>query len=297
MHQRLIDLVYKPLLDPDRVRRTFRHFDEDRGFREYNAKCRASFRRAPPPGRSTELTEGGFQYLPVMSPHRAHELAERIRARYSLTPLKKNNTALLGFRVGAGEERRALLEGILDNRDVDGLIAGFFQSEYLVHWMVITQTAPNPEAATVSFRWHCDKGPPDHLKLIVYLNGTDEHGGNTEFIRRPDTDRVAARGYIFGRTRQRTHDIDELSRIAEKPISSHREPIAAGGGVLFQPARVLHRALLPNRAPRLAITVCLLPSPVHWREALELEVTADLAVDEKWPRHAQELMAALGRAT
>ena len=85
---------------------------------------------------------------------------------------------------------RVLLDAVL-TPEVDAMLTGFFASEYLVYWISVTVTPPDPERQTVSFRWHCDKGPAAHLKLLVYLNGTPEHGGNTEFIDLADTEGVA----------------------------------------------------------------------------------------------------------
>ena len=73
--------------------------------------------------------------------------------------------------------------------------------------------------------------------------------------------------------------------------------MSAGQGVLFQPATVLHRGVSPSRGPRYVLTLCLLPSPVPWQEALRRGAIVDLADDEKWPAHANELLSALGIET
>ncbi len=165
---------------------------------------------------------------------------------------------------------------------VDGAIAAFFGSEYLVHWVALSLTRAAPEQASVSFRWHCDKGPSSHLKIIVYLNATASHGGNTEFMDLGDTLALAERGYLFGWSRTRTGDVEHLSRLAGRPLTARMQELEAGESVLFQPSRVLHRGISPTRGPRLTATLCLLPSPVHWQRAYECETLSDLAVDEKW---------------
>src|SRR5690606_18506976 len=96
---------------------------------------------------------------------------------------------------------------------VDAAIAGYFGSEYLVHWIAMSLTRAAKEQESVSFRWHCDKGPSAHLKLIVYLNPTIVHGGNTEFMDRDDTLAVARQGYLFGWSKTRTGDVHHLSRL------------------------------------------------------------------------------------
>jgi hypothetical protein len=146
------------------------------------------------------------------------------------------------------------------------------------------------EQESVSFRWHCDRGPKTHLKLIVYLNATDEHGGNTEFVSLADTARVAAHGYLFGWAQTRSSDIGDISRIAQRDLAPCSRAMGAGDGVLFQPATVLHRGISPHRGPRYIITLCLLPSPVHWETALARGAMSDLATDTKWHQNAAQLL-------
>ena len=64
----------------------------------------------------------------------------------------------------------------------------------------------------------------------------------------------------------------------------------AGDGVIFQPATVLHRGISPRLGARYVITLCLLPSPVHWETALERGAMSDLATDTKWHRNAAEIL-------
>src|SRR5690606_40431530 len=123
------------------------------------------------------------------------------------------------------------------------------------------------EHAIVAFKWHCDKGPSSHLKLIVYLNPTREHGGNTEFMDVEDTAAVARRGYLFGWSKTRTDDVAHLSRLAGRPLGTELRERAAGEAVLFQPSRLLHRGISPTRGDRLAATLCLLRSPADWQAA------------------------------
>ena len=270
--------------------RVFREFDEQRGFGPYGTVCRTRFRRHAETRQDAALRARGFEYPSVLSPRRARELLCRVSAD-DQTTVKKGNANLRGYHLD-DRARRVLLDAVL-TPEVDAMLTGFFASEYLVYWISVTVTPPDPERQTVSFRWHCDKGPAAHLKLLVYLNGTPEHGGNTEFIDLADTEGVARRGYVFGRTRHRTADVERLARIAGRPITPRRQPLHAGDGVVFQPARVLHRGILPTHAPRYALTLCLLPSPVHWCEALDRGVMADLNVNDKWPAHASELLTAL----
>lgn len=289
-----VQRFYKPERDPQRAQRVWRTFDEQRHYDAYLARCRAACRRAPRPAGEPELAARGFVYLPALTPEAARAHAQALQAGHELQLLKKGSAHLEGFRVGD----RQWLAGFLDEvlRDaVDRAIAGFFGSEYLVHWVAFSLTRAAVEQESVSFRWHCDKGPSAHLKLIVYLNPTAEHGGNTEFMDLEATMAVAQRGYLFGRSQARTADTAHLAKLAGRALPTELRERQAGEAVLFQPARVLHRGISPRRGPRLTATLCLLPSPVHWRRAFEAGALSDLAVDDKWHDDALAFLAGLER--
>lgn len=291
---RLLRNIFKPWLDPGRPERVYREFDEERGFRAYHERCRAAFARdAKAP--NAPINEAGFEHLEVMSQARAEDLLARAAATGPLTYVKKDTRSLEGFRLGDPR----LVEEILGTAlpaAVDDRAVRFFGSEYLVHWFTLARTAPAPEQKSVSFRWHCDKGPRGHLKLLVYLNATDEHGGNTALVDLAGTARVARTGYLFGPAARRSDDLAVLSRLAGSELRECRRPLRAGDGLLFQPANVLHRGISPPRGPRVVLTLCLLPSPIPWREAFRRGVMSDLAQDDKWPPHASELLDRLDAA-
>lgn len=291
---RFVSRFYKRELDSRRASATWRDFDQGRRYAEYHARCRAAFERSPMPRVDEDLGQRGFSYLRALEPAAAAACAGELTTRHSLQLLKKDSQDLEGFRVADRQWLRGLLAAVLQGR-ADESIAGFFQSEYLVHWVALSLTRAAPEQSSVSFRWHCDKGPSAHLKLIVYLNATAEHGGNTEFIDRAGTMAVAGRGYLFGWSKTRTGDIAHLSRLAGRELSASQRPMEAGEAVLFEPARVLHRGVSPTRGPRLTATLCLLPSPVPWQQAFDSDVLADLAVDEKWHGDALEFLSELQR--
>lgn len=264
-----------------RAQDTWREFDDRRHYADYLAHCRAACQRSPAPEADADLAQAGFRYLRALSPSAASTCAAELEARHELQRLKKDSQHLEGFRVADPQWLQGLLDQVLRD-SVDAAIAGFFGSEYLVHWLAFSLTRPAPSQESVSFRWHCDKGPSAHLKLIVYLNPTQLHGGNTEFIDVADTMAVARRGYVFGRSKTRTGDTAHLARLAQRPLTTHLHERDAGEAVLFQPSRVLHRGISPTRAPRLTATLCLLPSPVPWQQALAAGTLSDLAIDEKW---------------
>jgi hypothetical protein len=286
---RLRDRLYKPELDAGRAQRVYREYDTGRRYAEYHGYCQACFGREIDPEPGAALLQQGFEYFAPLDESETARWLDELQQKSSSGLLKKDSKHLEGFHVsdqGWLQELLArLLAGPLDQRIVE-----YFGSEYLVHWLAFSVTRQATEQASVSFRWHCDKGPSAHLKLIVYLNPTAEHGGNTEFIDLAGSEAVARRGYLFGRSKSRASDIRHLSRIAGKELVGHARELRAGQAVLFQPSRVLHRGLSPVRGDRLVLTLCILPSPVHWKAALERGAMSDLAVDEKWHKDAMGIL-------
>lgn len=288
-------LLFKKELDPHRAEATWRKFDRGHHYGDYLAHCRSVFRREPRPDPDAPLEQQGYTYLRALPSGAARQIAVEMMQRSPLQQLKKDDRNLEGFRITDRQWLGGFLGQVLQG-EVDAKIAGYFRSEYLVHWVTFSLTRKAPEQPIVSFKWHCDKGPSAHLKLIVYLNPTTEHGGNTEFMNLEDTMAVARRGYVFGWSKSRTGDVAHLARIAGRALATEVRERDAGEAVLFQPSRVLHRGVSPTRGDRLAATLCLLPSPVHWRQAFDNGAMSDLAVDEKWHDDARELLSRLGAA-
>lgn len=288
----LVTRFYKRERDPDRAAQVWNEFDQNRHYAEYAARCRAAFQRSPAPAADAGLAQRGFTYLRALDHAASMDLTAELMARHQPQLLKKDSRHLEGFRPPGQQWMLALLDRMLTG-PVDAAIAAHFGSEYLVHWAALSLTRAAKQQESVSFRWHCDKGPSTHLKLIVYLNPTTTHGGNTEFMPREDTMAVARHGYLFGWSKTRTGDLRHLSRLAGRPLSTQLVERDAGEAVLFEPGRVLHRGITPTRGPRLTATLCLLPSPVPWRRACEAGVMSDLAVDEKWHDDALDFLAGL----
>ena len=290
----LVNRVHKPERDPGRAARVYAEYDQGRRYAEYHEHCRAACVRDFEDSEPGAVERDGFSYLRGLGAERAQQVADELQRDHELELLKKDSRDLEGFRVSDRRWLETLYSDLLVG-ETDRAIAAYFRSEYLVHWSALSLNHPAEEQSSVSFRWHCDKGPSAHLKLIVYLNPTGEHGGNTEFINRADTDAVARQGYLFGWSKSRTDDIGRLSRLAGRPLGSEMRERDAGEAVLFQPSRVLHRGVSPTRGARLTATLCILPSPVPWLQAWRSNAAHDLAVDDKWHDDAMSLLDRLAR--
>ncbi len=278
----------KPTLDASRIERIHHHFDEVCHYQEYLERCQTATPEEIPQEPARMVQERGFEYLRVMGTSQAARFRETIIRLARLETFRKNADMVERFHLDDPGLEDELLSAVLPP-SVEEKIRAYFGSEFLVYWFTVTRALPVREQTRNSFLWHCDKGPQAHLKLLTYLNGTLEHGGNTEFADLETTRRMAATGYLFGKVDDRLEDLGVLAQSAGIEFRSVAREIEAGEGILFQPTGVLHRGRLPDTAPRDVVTLCLLPSPVPWREARGQGTGSDAATDEKWHGDALEL--------
>lgn len=284
----------KPELDVGREERVRRSYDRDRGYERYHSLCRRSLRREIS-GEVTPLQDKGVERLRVLSEADAAELREQVHGRFGSHPFRNNGDRVFEYRIDDPVFSRSLLEAVL-TPGVDEQATRFFRSEYFVHWFVVNRTMPRPDENFNSFLWHCDRGPSAHLKLLVYLNGVDEHDGRTEFLDLPATRDLARSGYLFGRVADRRADLGSLAERVGAEFAPNSWRLTSGEALLFQPSNVLHRGLMPSRAARTMLAICLLPSPVPWRDALARGWMSDLAHDPKWHRDAMDIARDAGCA-
>lgn len=291
LHPRLAQALQKIVgreLDPSRTARVFKEYDTTRGYAAYHDYCRSVFSRRLVKNDSP-LEEKGFEYLQVLAPARARSFADQLQSPPALAQIKRDSRDRLRWAVSDVDFVREVFQTIL-TKPLHDRFTCYFESEFLIHWVTFTLTKCANAQRSVSFRWHCDKGPSRHLKLIVYLNATDDHGGTTEFMDLEQTSIAAQAGYPFGWSRARAGNVQEVSRIVGHELCSESANMAAGQGVIFQPARVLHRGVSPTLGDRCAITLCLLPSPKPWHVAMARGASSDLGTDENWHAHAQQLL-------
>ena len=293
---RKIKRWFEPNLDPNRVERVFDEFDRVRGYDAWQEYCRAQLARPlPQRGESGPVLMLGFVPLQVMPAAQATQLLATVSDAVDVTRLKRDSAKLEGYELADPALVARLLESAL-GADVDRHCLEFFRSEYLVHWVTLSRTAPGNEPASVSFRWHCDKGPRSHLKLLVYLNDYREHGGGTAYLDLAGSAAVARTGYMFARGQRRSDSLAELATLAGRDLEAYHHHPQAGDAVLFQPAQVLHSGITPQRGPRYVLTLCLLPSPLPWRTALARGAQIDLRSDAIWDAHAGQIEKRLAGA-
>lgn len=162
------------------------------------------------------------------------------------------------------EALQALLPKIL-NKEVDTQVKSYFKTEYAITWYEFTEIIPENDEPFYYTKWHCDGGPTKHLKIIVYLNSTEEHGGNTFFYPKEKTDALKNQGYIFCKIDDRKKDISTLLNYLGFDSSPEQYDLKSGDAIIFNPFDLAHRCDVPKDSKkRYTLSLCLVPSPLPW---------------------------------
>lgn len=248
-----------------------RKFDVDCGYAALNdASCNAMQRSIK--DCRFGLLKNGFEKVSALSDEECAEIR-----------------AFMDVGAGAQKQRSAkllVLERLLKD-NIDQRIAAYFGSEYIPLWFRFYRAVPD-ESPNASFRWHCDGGPSKHLKILLYLNGVDEHGGDTLFVSRETTEAFKRLDYVFCEINRRVEDLAPMAKKNGIPFAPVSLTPGAGDALLFEPMSIMHRGSWPTKTSRDLIQVCLLPSPGHWRDMCQLydlprESNDWPIVNETWP--------------
>lgn len=180
-------------------------------------------------------------------------------------------------RLDAGEdiladraETMKIMERVF-NPELDARLISYFNSEYVPEGVQFEKILPT-ETPHHSDCWHCDGGPSKQVVMIIYLSPSEADAANTVFTDPTNTDYLKALGYLFCPIDAR---VDDLTPLYDHYGLAHLEEktfeMTAGDAVVFQAANIMHKRSLPKIDPRYVLVVCVLPSPLPWREACEVK--------------------------
>ncbi len=153
---------------------------------------------------------------------------------------------------------------------VDLQLRSYFNSEYCLFWYSFYGVNDDETDGDYFKRWHCDGGPSKHLKIIVYLNGHDEHGSDTAFYPEAATERLKEEGYIFTALNDRKTDIEPLMEHFGIEGKSVTATPGAGDTLIFNPGKLAHKAIVSNKGQkRYVFNACIVASPKPWQAVME----------------------------
>jgi hypothetical protein len=163
----------------------------------------------------------------------------------------------------------ALLPAII-TEDIDREIISYFQSEYCIFWWSIYEVDSEMESTGYFTKWHCDSGPQNQLKLIVYLNGYEEHHSYTGFLNKSSTDELKNVGYIYNDINNRVTDLSELCKHYKIDFTPNLVKPRAGDCLIFNPSKIAHKAFTPKEGhKRYALNLCLVQSETGWQDVMK----------------------------
>jgi hypothetical protein len=149
-------------------------------------------------------------------------------------------------------------------------LSSYFKSEYCIMWWAMYKIENHNESDFYYTKWHCDGGPKNHLKMIIYLNGYDEHGSSTAILNQHTSDKLKDVGYIFNNVKKRNVDIAPLCQYYDIKFSPELIKLDTGDALIFNPHELAHKAVTPNKDhARYALTLCFLPSELDWKTVAE----------------------------
>ncbi len=179
--------------------------------------------------------------------------------------------SLLGrnHKLEFNDEVEVLLERIL-TPEIDAELKSYFNSNYAVVFYSARNITLKSRAENPSIKWHCDGAPTRSAMIMCYLNAEEDHESSTLFLDEPETLKLKEIGYIYSSVKDRHEDITDLLEYYDITPTVHRHSFKAGESIIFGASQVAHRAEVPKiDGARSTIDLCIIPSPVPWREALQ----------------------------
>lgn len=217
-------------------------YDEEKKYRQFHLNCQKNFQRGP-------ITNpfSGIEKVSVLDEEQCEEIIRHIEDEDVYDP----------------RYRIKVMQQIADS--IDDRIVSYFGSEYSPIWMRFYANRPGMDwRDKYSFYWHCDGGPTKHLKLLLYLNSSEDSGGNTEFVDYMTTLEFKRIGYVCCTLDLRFSELQNLSDRYGIPWEPQKFDIKAGEGILFEPFNIMHKGVWPDKGTRYLVQVCFTAGHVHW---------------------------------
>lgn len=228
-------------------------FENTHGYNDLNIRAMANYQRE---SINTPLVDEHLYLLNNLLPK---ELCQSLISEFDKNP--------------KGIEHDSVAEVLLPqvfNDQLDEQLRSYFSSEYCIFWWSIYKVESHVEDEWYFTKWHCDGGPKKHIKVIIYLNGYDEHESDTAYLDKISTDELKNVGYIFNNIDNRSLNISPLCQHFNIPFNPQSFKPNAGDAILFNPNQIAHRAMAPKKGKtRYALNFCVLPSELHWKTVAE----------------------------
>jgi len=235
------------------------HYQESRQYRQLSELSKAKFKRQRQLDnlslQATELKSQHITKVHLFDEDTCQQLIDEFR--------NHPKTGLLGKKDWCNN-----LFSQVFNQTVDQLLLSYYGSEYIPTQYHIYEHASDNETS-ISFKWHRDSGPKNHLKIFCYLNDPKEHGCVTQLLTHETTTAINEIGYGVKSFDTRTSDIESLGQHYDIPIKKVNYVPDCGDAVIFNPNVLLHKGenAIEGRS-RFTLQITVVPSPIHWSKAI-----------------------------
>ena len=250
----------------------------DKIFAAWHVWCRNAFGRTPVDA-DVALLRQGYETVPFLAPDGARSLLETVAGRGADSAnVSWDNVLQQTIALAPADltDLERLVAGAMTPA-ADASLTAYFGCEYFIYWVQANRTfsrqcpqvASNPgimEEPPVN-QWHRDEGPPPFVSIMIYLNGTEEHGGGTEFLDLETTRRLEAAGHGYYQLQEQYGDVAPIMEDLGLAYDPRMPATRAGDALLFQSRDILHRGVVPTRGPRYVVTLLMLPCSLPWSEA------------------------------
>ncbi len=162
----------------------------------------------------------------------------------------------------------SIFENILTD-EVDEALKSYLGTNYAISFYSLRELTADSENTNPSCKWHCDGAPVNSAMVMCYLDGDEDHGSSTLFMKEGTTDALKEYGYIYCKLINRLQDLDPLLDYYQLDNTTVRHAAKPGETVVFGAAKVAHRAEAPRGgSTRSTFDLCIIPSPIPWKEAI-----------------------------
>lgn len=242
-------------LQPEAYKYTEEYFEVDHNYQQLNQQAMSAFTRRD----ECIATPLKTDHITVLRNLLPKELCQSLIEEFEQNPDGTHSPEVLSVLVPQ-----------VFTKEVDQHLISYFDSEYCIFWWSIYKVESDMDKDGYFTKWHCDGGPRKHAKVIIYLNGYDEHGSDTGYLAEKETLQLKEVGYIFNNINNRALDISELCKHYNISFEPKFVKPEAGDCIIFNPNQVAHRAYSPEPGKtRYALNFCMVQSEANYQYVMD----------------------------
>jgi hypothetical protein len=151
---------------------------------------------------------------------------------------------------------KSFFKKIFSHNQIRKDLLKIFKKEYSIYWFNITRTYPCKKPI-ISFKWHCDYGIKNHLKILLYLNldKKKKHSSNTVFLDSLSSKKLLNLGYNPKKISKRISSLTDYDKNINFKIYDNL--LEKKNTIIFSPYNQIHKGIPPKTGYRDLLTIYL----------------------------------------